>query len=177
MCSSGPLGEALIIPTAAGQRPLNTALERMSRQGLLAAQKHGVELPSFASLEAATAALLGEKDSMLRALLSSLGEDLSLDFSPDSLKRLEGWYFERGSPESIATISAPHAIGFYWGEVLCRSAGFQWVVEPFPFTPGTIEIGVSRSLASIMLTRGARPDLRGNKRMQSLWRDWSRYAL
>lgn len=73
--------------------------------------------------------------------------------------------------------SIPHAIGFSFGEMLCRSAGFSWVVEEFAFTKGRFEVGVNRHLMTIMLTKGRTPPVEGNKRKQSLWREYKRYAL
>jgi hypothetical protein len=68
-------------------------------------------------------------------------------------------------------------MAFYLGEVLCRHAGFSWVVQEFAFEHGRYEVGVKRSLATIMLTRGRSPKASNNKRMQSIWSEYLRYAL
>jgi hypothetical protein len=149
----------------------------MSRQGLIAAQHHAAVLPAFRSLAEAKFALLHRKDSILAAFVSACGVDLELDFSPESLKHLEAWYFRIGSPETVAGISLPSAIGFYFGEVLVRNTPFEWVIESFVFEPSKFEIGVARPGYSIMLTAGMLPSKRGNKRKQSLWREWRRIAL
>jgi hypothetical protein len=146
----------------------------MSRQGMIIAKQYGEDLPRFESLSAAKAALLGAKEETVGALLDEHGETLTLDLSPESLKRLEKWYIESGSPEAgSAGYSMPHAIGFYFGEVLCKVGGFSWVVEEFTFQRGRYEIGVSRPLLSIMLTKGMRPTTNGNKRdakpMAGVW--------
>lgn len=150
----------------------------MSREGMKAAVHYGSELPEFSSHAEAEAALCALRNSTLSALISDLGQAISLDFSGESLKRLEAWFIENGSPETIRTgYSLPHAIGFYFGEVLCKTSNFSWVVEELPFQRGRYEIGVKRPLLSIMLTKGKRPSISGNKRMQSLWREWKSYAL
>ena len=150
----------------------------MSRQGMIAAKQYAEDLPKFESLSTAESVLLMAKEQTLGALLDQYGERLSLDLSRESLKRLEKWYIESGCPEAGAgSYSMPHAIGFYFGEVLCRFGGFHWVVEEFPFEPGRYDIGVKRPLLSIMLTKGKRPTLERNKRMQSLWRECGSYAL
>jgi hypothetical protein len=60
--------------------------------------------------------------------------------------------------------------------VLCREVNFSWVVQEYQFAKGRYEIGVQRPLLSIMLTKGRKLQLAGNKRMQSLWREFQRYA-
>ncbi len=150
----------------------------MSRQGMIAAKQYAEELPAFESLEAAREHLMSAKSGTLSALLREHGGPLNLDFSVESLKRLEKWFLESGSPEAGGRgYSIPHAIGFYFGEILCIRSGFSWVVEEFPFQRGRYEIGVKRPLLSIMLTNGKRPVIAGNKRMQSLWRECSGYGL
>lgn len=145
---------------------------------MIAAKQYAEGLPAFESLESAREHLMSAKIGTLSAFLQEHGEELNLDFSIESLKRLEKWFLESGSPESGGGgYSIPHAIGFYFGEILCRSSGFSWVVEEFPFQRGRYGIGIKRPLLSIMLTKGKRPVIAGNKRMQSLWRECSGYAL
>src|SRR3546814_881077 len=145
---------------------------------MIAAKQYAEELPKFDSLSNAEPTLLKAKEQTLGALLDQHGETLSLDLSQESLKRLEKWYIESGCPDAGAGgYSIPHAIGFYFGEVLCKHSGFRWVVEEFPFEPGRYNIGVKRPLLSVMLTKGRRPTIEGNNRMQSLWRECGSYAL
>ena len=123
----------------------------MSREGMIAAKQYAEELPAFESLEVAREHLKREKDETLGAFLTDYGAALSLDFSMESLKRLEKWYLESGSPEAGGVgYSMPHAVGFYFGEVLCRTGGFSWVVEEFAFQRGRYDIGVKRPRLSIM---------------------------
>lgn len=148
----------------------------MSRQCVIAATSYGKELPAFTNQANAEAVLFALRDSTLSALFSECREPLRLDYSPESLTRFERWFFETGRPETgNSDYSIAHAIGFYFGEVLCRTAHFNWVVEEFAFQRGKYEIGVKRSTVSLMLTRGRRPTATGNKRMQSLWREWKKW--
>ena len=150
----------------------------MSRQGMKVALQYGENLPAYSSLSEAEKALLQLKDSTLEALLAEHGLSLGLDFTPESLKSLEKWYFEASCPKAgTGNYSIPHAIGFYFGEVLCRSAGFSWIVKEFPFIKGRFEVGINRRLGTIMLTKGRTPPVEGNKRMQSLWREYKKFAL
>lgn len=145
---------------------------------MIAAKQYAEDLPAFDSLEDAREHLMSAQRETLGAFLREQGAKLELDFSLESLRRLEKWFLEAGSPEAgECGYSVPHAIGFYFGEILCRTSGFSWVVEEFPFQRGRYGIGVKRPLLSIMLTKGKRPVIAGNKRMQSLWRECSGYAL
>ncbi len=148
----------------------------MSEQGSIAAYHHSEELPQFASSDEAEKVLFSLRDATLRAFVDELGTELNLDYSLDSLKRLEKWYFVNGSPtKGKAEFSFAHAIGFYVGELLCRNCGFRWAVHEFVFRPGFFEIGIESPLLSIMLTKGILPDTRDNRRMQSLYRKAKRY--
>jgi hypothetical protein len=149
----------------------------MSRPGVIAAQEYAEGLASFESPEAAHEQLLAALGATVSALLREQGVPLGLDFSPESLRRLERWFLESGCPETgDAGYSIPHAIGFYFGEILCRTSGFRWVVDEHPLGDGRYEIGIRRPLLSIMLTKGRRPVRVGNERMHSLWREWDVYA-
>jgi len=132
----------------------------MSRQGIIAARTYAEDLPSFESLEVAREQLLVAQKETLSELLREHGVSLNLDFSPESLKRLEKWYSESGSPEAgDSGYSIPHAIGFYFGEILCRTSGFSWVVEEFPFQRGKYGIGVKRPLLDVVQCQQT-PELR-----------------
>lgn len=147
----------------------------MSRRGTIVAIQHGESLPKFASLAEARKQLSQVRKATLSEFLSDVGVKIRLDFSPESLKELERWYFENGCPASGETgYSMVHAIGFYFGEILCRVGHFKWCVDEFAFVPGRYGIGVQRGLGTIMLTKGLRPKEKehGNKRMQSLFRSF-----
>lgn len=148
----------------------------MTRQGFIAALDYSKQLPEFENLDVAREALTKGKDEILSQLLAELCPTLNLDFSPESLKRLERWYFEASCPENgIAGYSVPHAIGFYFGEVLCQAGDFQWLVDENELQSGRFEIGVRRGLCTIWCMRGRRPVLKGNARMQSLWRECRKF--
>ena len=150
----------------------------MSRSGMIVARQYADDLPVFASQSEAERVLLAQRDTGLRELLDEIAEVLDLDYSPRSLNALERWYFEKGQPAVTRSgYSMSRAIAFYFGEVLCRHAQFQWTVEEYVFSKGHFEIGVKRLMLSVMLTKGKNPQSRNNGRMQSLWREFLRYAL
>lgn len=148
----------------------------MSRQGLVAARQHGAILPAFGSLEEARHALYMDRDAVLGELQNIEALRGKLDYSPESLKSVERWFFQAGQPATIGGCPLPRAIAFYLGEVFCRHASFHWIIEEDAFVKGKYEIGVTKGLLSIMLTRGRQLMLAGNKRMQSLWREFRKYS-
>lgn len=117
-----------------------------------------------------------QRDDLTGDLITDLGDELNLDYSLDSLKRLERWYFDELAEMRGRSLDAlAKSIGFYFAEVLCRSGGFQWLVSEFVFKPGTYEIGVIKGRVQIMVTAGRLPEKTGNKRMQSLFREAKRW--
>jgi len=149
----------------------------MSRHGMIVAGQYAQDLPEFSGHRDAEEALFAQRDTGLKELHSVNGLAENLDYSSESLKFLERWFFENGQPATTASgYSIPHAIAFYFGEVLCRTRQFRWVVQEFVFAKGRYEIGVQRPLLAIMLTKGKQLQAAGNKRMQSLWREYQRYA-
>lgn len=147
----------------------------MSEQGLEAAAKYGESLPQFSDRSEAEKTLLVQKDKTLKELIEILSSELDFDYSLESLKRFELWYFDNGEPKEVSRLSVPLALGFYYGEVLCRQGKYEWIVDEFVFRRGTYEIGVTRGLVTIMLTNGKLPEERNNKRRQSLFRDAKRW--
>jgi hypothetical protein len=155
----------------------STGIEKMSKYGMIVAGQFAHDLPEFSGLPAAEEALLALRDKGLQELHLLSGLAPFLDYSSKSLKSLESWFFENGQPAASASgYSIAHAIGFYFGELLCRNQNFQWVVREFAFVKGRYEIGVERQRLAIMLTEGKHLELAGNKRMQSLWREYESYA-
>jgi hypothetical protein len=137
----------------------------------------GLELPPFENVESARLALLARRDTGLRELQGLAELDGVLDYSPESLKTLEKWYFDSSQPSTTATgYPIANAIAFYLGEVFCRHAGFDWVVEEYAFVKGRYEIGVRRSRMTLMLGGGRTPSLNKNKQRRSLLREFEKYS-
>ena len=157
----------------------------MSRAGLKAANRHGSKLPEFPNLEAAQVALFAERDRLL-ALCRELGQrsaEFRCCFEPESLKALERWYFELLDGDGFRGVGVSRdeferCIAVYFGEVLVRNRSpFGWFVREFAFARGRYEIGVQRPPLAIMLSAPMAPEPRErNKRQQSLWRRYTRYA-
>jgi len=155
----------------------------MSKPGLIAAGEHGAQLPTFRSLDEARRELLLRRDRDLAVLMdAALQAGQVLDFTPESLKTLERWHFQLADTNRFDAIKSGRAafeqsVPVYFGEVLVRTAGFEWVVGEFAFKAGRYEIGVRRGGLTVMLTvpwdLASRPK---NKRHDSLWRDYHKHA-
>jgi hypothetical protein len=149
----------------------------MSRYGLNVARQHAAGLAAFDSLEEAERLLYEQRDAGLRELQDIQQLQGVLDYSPESLKSLEQWFFETGQPATTITgYSISRAVGFYLGEVFCRYGDFNWIVRENPFGKGTYEVGVTCGLMTLMLTQGRPLTLKGNKLRLSLWREFTRYT-
>jgi hypothetical protein len=107
---------------------------------------------------------------------------LSLDFSPDSLKKIESWYFnlyEKSGFKNLGTDrnSFEEYIATYFGEVVVRNVpGSAWIVQEFAFVKGKYEFGVQRGLGIVML--GGFQDLfkwPNNKKRESIFRMYRQF--
>ena len=135
----------------------------MSRFSLRVARLFGQGLPAFASRAEAERSLFAQRDEGLaaieRAAERSAGAFIA-DYSPESLKALEAWYFrlcERRGFEDVGTSrdEFEHWMAWYYGATAVRSdAEAEWIVAEFPFEPGRYELGVRKGPGTEMLTAG-----------------------
>ena len=156
----------------------------MTKQGLKVAIQNSLSLPSFTSQEVAEESLFNLRDEM-RELIVSLDQqwNIGLDFSPNSLKKLEKWYFELLGSDNFHNIELTRKefeifMGFYIGFVYIENdPEFSWVVEESPFAEDKYRIGVTKGLFTRMMGRIQHLEkLKDNKRMQSLFREYKQYA-
>jgi hypothetical protein len=156
----------------------------MSKTGLRAAKLFGSQLPEFRGLAQAEHALLRERDRLIRRLtdLARRSATFQPDFSPESLKDLERWYFELLDSGEFRSIGADEetferAMAMYLGEVLVQNAPpFEWFVTEFAFEQGRYEIGVRRPLHHVMLSRLTPTPRERNRREQSIWRRYQAHS-
>jgi len=156
----------------------------MSKVGLRAAHVYGSTLLAFRSLVEAERALYSHRDELLWRLTEQAGRsaNVRLDFSPESLKDLEHWYFELfegGRSHAIDTDreTLERATAMYLGEVLVRNAPpFAWFVTEFAFDRERYEIGVRRPLYQVMLSRLSPSARDRNRREWSIWRTYQKHS-
>jgi len=156
----------------------------MSKTGLVAAGLFGEGLPAFRDQAEAERALRWRRDELLGLLAdwSLRSTVFRADFSPESLKGLERWYFDLLDDLGFRSIGTDQdtferAIAMYLGAVFVGHANppFEWVVTEFAFAADRYEIGVRRDLFAMMLSR-QQMSHEGNKRQESLWRAYMRHA-
>jgi hypothetical protein len=157
----------------------------MSRQGMKAALEYGQQLPAFPDRKSAEIKLFQLRDKLIRQITdAAAGTDLFLaDYSPESLKALEKWYFELYDTKSFKKIGLDRKIfeqsmSMYYGEVIVRNnPDFRWYIEEYAFIPGRYEMGVRSKIISLSMGRAADLYARtGNQRKQSLWREYRRWT-
>ena len=150
------------------------------------AAEHGKGLPAFPDEETARGELFRQRDQYL-AMLQEAGnaaDAFQADFTPESLKTLEHWYFDLWESQAFFEVGMgrsefERAMGMYFGEVVVRnSAGFEWIVDAYTFEPGKYEIGVRRERLALMLMSlfadlFARPNEKGK---QGMWRMYDKYC-
>lgn len=128
--------------------------------------------------------LFRQRDELLGKLIemSRVASSFRPDFSPESLKDLERWYFELAEGAGFDSVGTDEetferTVAMYVGEVIVRNAPpFEWFVAEFAFEPGRFEIGVERPLLRIALSRLSPVPRERNKRAQSLWRMYHKYT-
>ena len=155
----------------------------MSQQGRILAMQHSEKLPSFASPTEAANYYHGFRDKHL-ALLSELAAKYPSflpDYSAESLKQLEQWYFhlyetDSFHAEGIDRETFEICMAMYFGETTVRSAHARWIVEPYFLAPDKYELGIRQGSFTMMLSRFTdhfrEP---GNKKRESLFRRYKKY--
>jgi len=160
----------------------------MGKLGLFVARAFGRRLPAFGSQREAEVALFRRRDCALERMieLSELaGGAFVADFTPESLKCLERWFFSLSDSEAFSKFSTSRTemeecMPLYVGEVAARNCpDAKWVVKEYVFESGKYEIGIERGLMTVMY--GPMTDLHkrpGNKRRQSMYREYaSQFAV
>jgi hypothetical protein len=149
-------------------------MKTMSRAGFNAAMEHGKQLPTFSTQAEAEEFFFKLRDKIVSDLIKWSEKKIVLDFSVDSLLRLEEWYFKEGNIENEVL-----AIGcaFYFGEVVVKNRPqAKWVVKEFAFKSGRYEIGVEQELLTMMLfSFRSKLENPRNKKHDSLWRTYQCY--
>jgi len=154
----------------------------MSRQGRKAALEYAESLPSFRSISEAELSLFKLRDDLRDKILNiSSICGITLDFSPESLKSLEKWYFDLCRSDGFKKLGITQEVfercmGFYEGFVYTENdPEFKWIVEKNLHIEGKYQIGVRKGLLTIILGRETCSS-RNNKRMQSIYRAYKKYS-
>ena len=145
------------------------------------AKLFGKQLPGFKNQAEAEAQLFADRDRRLENLLEAAAktESFDADFTPESLKRLELWYFELWEGDGFGAIGLPReefecSMAMYFLEVAVRNCPrAEWEVSEYGFENGKYEIGVKNGLHHLMRSRMTdhfqQPN---NKRRQKIYREY-----
>lgn len=156
----------------------------MSWFSLKVAKVFGRGLPSFHNQAEAESHLFRERDERIRriTLLAASAGIFAADFTPESLKTLERWYFELWEANGFNRLNISRdefecCMASYFFEVAVRNCpDAKWEVREFPFEHGKFEIGVQRGLVHLMRTRFTdHYKLPNNKSRQKIYRDYMRH--
>ena len=151
----------------------------MSWLGLKVAKLFGQRLPAFSSRAEAEAHLFSERDERLRCIteLATSSGVFAADFTPDSLKHLERWYFHLCDTDGFRLLGISReefecCMASYFCELAVRNCSdAKWEVREFDFEPGKFEIGIQRGLLHLMLRRFTDHHQQpNNKRRQKIFR-------
>lgn len=179
----------------------------MSKAGLEAAQRHAETLRSFKSPAAAEKYYYARRDDLLRRLERMCADepDFTADYSVDSLKRIEKWYFALWEKDAFAETDGLKRIGkrilslwgkdalaatgmtretlekcmgVYFGEVVVRNrADARWTVKENAFAPGKYELMVCEGHLYVAVDgiAGGLCSRPGNKSRTYLFRMYNKY--
>jgi hypothetical protein len=155
----------------------------MSKQGRKIAIEYGEKLPSFSSQEEADQYYSDYREKHL-ILLSNVTKDQLVfrpDFSPESLKSLEKWYFQLYETDTFQTLGITRdkfeaCMAIYFGETVVRSANAQWNVEAYFLAPNKYQLEIQKGSFTMSLLRFTdhfrKPN---NVKQESLFRQYKKY--
>ena len=153
----------------------------MSKYGLKIARLFGRGLPAFKNQSEAEKHLYRERDDRIKKMVSLApsSDEFAADFTPESLKGLELWYFELWENNGFRKLRTSREdfernMAMYFFEVAVRNCPeAEWEVAEYGFEKGKYEIGVVRGRSHLMRSRFTDHfNERNNKRRQKIYRNY-----
>lgn len=156
----------------------------MSKKGIQVAFEHAESLRTFSSQLEAERFYFKLRDGLIETLDSlAKNNNIPLDFSPESLKTLEKWYFDlyeydRFKELGISQKDFERCMGIYIGFVYTKNKPqFEWLVKESSFIKGKYEIGVTLGLCTVFLGPVSNlTKVKDNKRKQYMYREYKKYT-
>lgn len=160
-------------------------MNKMSKYSLNTAIKYGKTLREFSDKSEAEDYFISYKDDLLSRLkvISAQASAFFPDYTVESLKKLEKWYFDLYEKQSFEQVGLTQEefesmMSVYWGEVIIKNnEDAKWVVMEYPFSQKKYEFLVNKGLCSVSVVNKFH-DLyskQNNKRRTLLFREYNRY--
>lgn len=157
----------------------------MSKYSLNVARQYGEKLKNFSSLDEAEKYFLLWRNSLLNKL-EGLCEDNCFflpDYTVDSLKQLEKWYFDLFENNSFGTIGLDqeefeNLMSMYFGEVAVRNnENAKWIVREYDFVKDKYQLYVNKGVMSMAIDNKCKNWFKNpsNKRRTLLFRTYNKY--
>ncbi len=157
----------------------------MSKYSLNIAIKYGKTLREFSDISEAENYFISYKNYLLNRLNAISTQEYAFfpDYTIESLKKLEKWYFDLYEKKSFAKVGLTQKefesiMSVYWGEVIIKNnEDAKWVVEEYPFSQKKYELLVNKGLCNVSVI-GKFRDLynkQSNKRRNLLFREYNKY--
>jgi hypothetical protein len=156
---------------------------RMKKRNMQIAQQYGEKLPAFDNPQEAEEYFRDFRKQHLALLEEAAGSQTSFapDFSPESLKPLEEWYFYLHDKDAFRHIPIKREIlescmAVYFGETAVRNSDTEWTVSGYYLAPNRYHLGVKKKHFTMTLMRFTdyykEPN---NKRREGLFRRYRKY--
>ena len=157
----------------------------MSKHSLNIAVKYGESLREFRDQSEAEDYYISYKDNLLNRLkaISTQTSAFFPDYTVESLKKLEKWYFDLYERQSFCQADVTREefegmMSVYWGEVVIKNnEDAKWVVMEYPFSQKKYEFLVSKGLCNVSVVNKFHDlyNRQSNKRRTLLFREYNRY--
>ncbi len=157
----------------------------MSKQGVKLAIEYAKDLPKFENLSKAKKFFSEYRKDLLDYLksISKHSEIFKMDFTLESLKTLEYWYFELYESDGFTKLGIKRedfemAMGVYFGAIVKRNKKLaKWDVEEDVFMRGRYDLSIECDNHAITLIYLCSDNYKipDNKRKQHLYRMYKHY--
>lgn len=159
----------------------------MSRLGLIAAKLYGKKLTHFVNqLEAEK--YFDEYRTRCLSILEKTSKktnDFVMNYTPESLKKLESWYFEIYKNNQFQELKVERddferSVAVYFGEVAIKNnENAKWIVSEFPFEKGKYNLGINEGFCTLMIPTMCSDLFKepNNNMKQSLYRKYKKYFM
>lgn len=157
----------------------------MSRYGLQIARKYGEKLKTFHDVSEAQEYFLSCKERLLNELATICKQNSAFlpDYSIESLKKIEKWYFELYENKEFQKLGVTKdefesMMSVYFGEVVVKNnEDAKWIVEEYAFTKNKYELMVNQGYCSMSIMNKCHnhDQAPSNKRRNLLFREYNKY--